>query len=115
MSQLSQLFWTKLLFLIIFVSLLGMANSQALDKVAPRGASELKVAARNTGAAEPRAPASHGEFVHGGREPSAKADPRLKTYLALHCQAVLGLPLRDFGGPYGSSACGTGEDGVIAK
>jgi hypothetical protein len=115
MSNPSQLFSMKLLFLIMFVSFLGMAKSQAVDKVAPGEASELKIAVRNTGAEEPPAPASRGEFVQGGEGPSANGDPRLKTYLALHCQAVLGLPLRDFGGPYGSSACGTSQDGAVAK
>jgi hypothetical protein len=107
MNTHANLFAIRLLALLLPVSVLGIAKSQAVEgDVAIFAASDIRLAARDENASETLGPSMEAEIAQGQRAPLTNHDPRLEVYLAMHCQALAGLPLRDSVGPYASSACG---------
>lgn len=109
MNTHTHLFVIRLLVLLLPVSALGIAKSQATEgDAAVFAASDIRLAAWDQNASETQASSKELPIVQGQSAPLTNHDPRLDVYLAMHCQALAGLPLRDSVGPYGGSACGDG-------
>ena len=83
----------------------GMNTSQAADGVAVLKAPEIKIAARDPGPPELDDAAKRDGLVQAGGDRLSNPDAGLQVYLALHCQALAGLPLRESLGAYASSTC----------
>ena len=106
MSPSPQLFSIKLLLLLFSVSMLSMSESRAVDAGAAFAHSALRLAARDPSVVEAHCSPKPGNMVQDTNAAASNRDSRLEVFLALHCQAIAGVSLRESAGPYGSSACG---------
>ena len=107
--------WVKRVCLVVMFVLFAANSAQSAGNCEASSGKLERTAARSPSAesdvSTPRAPATVQDNVHY----LSQDETSLKSFLALHCEAVSNLPLGQTIRAYHAAACGEGRAGPIVR